>query len=146
MQTVHTLLKLAQIRWTDHVTSMPDERLSKTVSMENFWKESALIAVKRNSTKTPFKPRWRISIFKLSLGNKLHRIEQSGVASSIKEQLSMKQSEAVKLKERTKGAKQDPTDHHQSQSLYSSLVVRKPVFGVSDQVRHKPGCTATEDG
>ena len=29
---------------------------------------------------------------------------------------------------------------------YFSLVVRKPVFGVSDQVRHKPGCTATEDG
>ena len=27
-----------------------------------------------------------------------------------------------------------------------SLVVRKPVFGVSDQVRYKPGCTATEDG
>ena len=27
-----------------------------------------------------------------------------------------------------------------------SLVVRKPVFGVSDQVRHKPGCTITEDG
>ena len=26
-----------------------------------------------------------------------------------------------------------------------SLVVRKPVFGVSDQVRHKPDCTATED-
>ena len=24
--------------------------------------------------------------------------------------------------------------------------VRKPVFGVSDQVRYKPGCTATEDG
>ena len=27
-----------------------------------------------------------------------------------------------------------------------SLVVRKPIFGVSDQVRHVPGCTATEDG
>ena len=27
-----------------------------------------------------------------------------------------------------------------------SLVVRKPVFGVSDQVPHKPGCTTTEDG
>ena len=27
-----------------------------------------------------------------------------------------------------------------------SLVARKPVFGVSDQVRHKPGCTAAEDG
>ena len=26
-----------------------------------------------------------------------------------------------------------------------SLVVRKPVFGISDQARHKPGGTATED-
>ena len=26
------------------------------------------------------------------------------------------------------------------------LVVRKPVFGVSDQVPHKPGCADTEDG
>ena len=24
--------------------------------------------------------------------------------------------------------------------------MRKPVFGFSDQVAHKPGCTATEDG
>ena len=29
---------------------------------------------------------------------------------------------------------------------HMSLVPRKPVFGVSDQVPHKPGCTATEDG
>ena len=27
-----------------------------------------------------------------------------------------------------------------------SLVVRKPVVGISDLVRHKPGCTAKEDG
>ena len=27
-----------------------------------------------------------------------------------------------------------------------SLVARKPVFGVSDQVRHKSGCTTIEDG
>ena len=27
-----------------------------------------------------------------------------------------------------------------------SHVVRKPVFGVSNQVRHKPGCSTTEDG
>ena len=27
-----------------------------------------------------------------------------------------------------------------------SLVPRKPIFGASDQVRHKPGCTASEDG
>ena len=35
---------------------------------------------------------------------------------------------------------------HLQPHRYMSLVVRNPVFGVSDQVRHKPGCTATEDG
>ena len=30
--------------------------------------------------------------------------------------------------------------------FYLSLVVRRPVFGVFDQVRHKPVSTATEDG
>ena len=29
--------------------------------------------------------------------------------------------------------------------LYMGLVVRKPVFGVSDQVPHKPGCTDIDD-
>ena len=30
--------------------------------------------------------------------------------------------------------------------VYMSLVLRKPVFRVSDQVPHKPGCTTTQDG
>ena len=30
--------------------------------------------------------------------------------------------------------------------LFLSRDARKPVFGVSDQVQYKPGCTATEDG
>ena len=33
-----------------------------------------------------------------------------------------------------------------SELCQMSLVVRKPVFGVSDQVRHKLGCTTTQDG
>ena len=31
MQSVHNLLKLAQFRWTGHVTRMPDERLPKNI-------------------------------------------------------------------------------------------------------------------
>ena len=30
--------------------------------------------------------------------------------------------------------------------VHMSLVLRKPVFGVSDKVPHKPGCTTTQDG
>ena len=30
--------------------------------------------------------------------------------------------------------------------LHMSLVLRKPVFGVSGLVRHKPGCAVTEGG
>ena len=31
MQSAHTLLKLPQFRWTDHITKMPDERLPKKI-------------------------------------------------------------------------------------------------------------------
>ena len=40
MKSVYTLLKLAQLRWTGHVTRTSDERLPKKVFMENCRKES----------------------------------------------------------------------------------------------------------
>ena len=67
-------------------------------SRENFKKESAHNVAKRNATKTLLKPRLRISISQLSPGNRLLRIEQSGVASSTKVPPNLKQRESVKLK------------------------------------------------
>ena len=37
-------------------------------------------------------------------------------------------------------------DKRQNMQGNLSRVVRKPVFGVSDKVPHKLGCTAPEDG
>ena len=56
MQSIHTLLKLAQLRLTGHVTRMPDERLPKKSSMENYKWGNAPIVVRRNNTRTPSKP------------------------------------------------------------------------------------------
>ena len=83
-------------------------------SMENCRKESAHKVAKRNATKTPLKPCLRISIFQLSPGNRLHMIEQSGVASSTKEPYNLNQRESVKLKESVKNGKQEPRIHHQT--------------------------------
>ena len=41
MQSIHTVLKLAQLRWTGHVIRM---------SMENYKRESALKVARRNAT------------------------------------------------------------------------------------------------
>ena len=92
-------------------------------SMENCKNERAHKVAKRNATKTPLKPRLRILIFQLSPGNRLLRIEQSGVASSTKVSLNMKQRESVKLKESVKKGKQEPRDHHQTQHSPNSLAL-----------------------
>ena len=87
----------------------------RKLSMENCRKESAHKVAKRNATKTPLKPRLRISLFQLSPGNRLHRIEQSGVASSTKEPHNLNQRESVKLKERKARAKDLLSDSAQSE-------------------------------
>ena len=83
-------------------------------SLENCKKESAHKVAKRNTTKTPLKPRLGISIFQLSPGNRLLRIERCGVASATKVPPNLKQRESVKLKGSVKKGTQEPRDHHQT--------------------------------
>ena len=92
-------------------------------SMENCKKENAHKVAKKTATKTPLKPPLRITIFQLSPGNRLLRIEQSGVASSTKVPPNLKQRESVKLKESVKKGKQEPRDHHQTQHSPNSLAL-----------------------
>ena len=80
MQSVHTLQKLAQFRWTGHVTIMPDERLPKKFSMENYKLENAPLVVRRSDTRTPSKPPLKASTYQQNRWNMLHRTEQSGEA------------------------------------------------------------------
>ena len=114
MQSVHTLLKLTQLRWTGHVTRMPDERLPKKVLYGELQEGKRSQGGQQKRYKD-LKPRLRISIFQLSPGNRLLRIEKSGVASSTKVPPNLKKRESVKLKGSVKKGKQEPKDNHQSQ-------------------------------
>ena len=123
MQSVHTLSKLAQLRWTGHVTRMPDERQPKKVLYGELQGGKRSQGGQKNATKTPLKPRLRISIYQLSPGNRLLRIQQSGVASSTKVPPNLKQRESVKMKGSVKKGKQVPRDHHQTRHSPNSLAL-----------------------
>ena len=73
--------------------------------------------------KDTLKFRLRISIFQLSPGNRLLRIEQSGVAKSTKVPPNLKQRESVKLNGCVKKGKQKPRNHHQTQHSPNSLAL-----------------------
>ena len=92
-------------------------------SMENCKKEKGYKVAKRNATKTPLKPRLRISIFQLSPGNRLLRIEQRGIASSTKVPPNLKQRESVKLIGSVKKGTQEPRDHHQTRHSPNSFAL-----------------------
>ena len=90
---------------------MPNERLPKKV----FYGELQEGKRSQGGQKKRYQDTLKASTFRLSPGNRLHRIEQSGVASSTKELHSLKQRKSVKQKESAKNGKQEPMDHHHTQ-------------------------------
>ena len=74
---MHTLLKLAQLRWTGHVT-----RINGKLAMKShlFKWESAPNVARRNAIRITLKFLLRISTYIQSPENILHKIVQGGVA------------------------------------------------------------------
>ena len=92
MQSVHTLLKLAQLRWAGHVTRMPEERLSKKSLYVELEIGKCSHGGQKKRYKTHSKPPLRISTYQQSHGSKLHGTEQSGEASSEEVLVNMRQN------------------------------------------------------
>ena len=80
------------------------------------------MVVRGSDTKTPSKPPSRISTYQQSHGNKLHRTEQSGEASSEEVLVNMRQREAVKLSRNVHSAKPELRHHQQSGLALTSVV------------------------
>ena len=113
MQSMHTVLKLAQLRWTGHVIRMPDARLPKKV----FYGELQEGKRSQGGQKKRYKDTLKASLiskYQWGPGNRLHRSDQSGEVSSTKEKLFMKRRESVKLKESEESAKPKQMCHHQT--------------------------------
>ena len=81
MQSIHTLLKLAQLRWTGHVNRMSDEYLQIKSSMENYKSENAPMVVRRSDIRTLSKPALKTLTYQQGRENRLHIIEQNGEIS-----------------------------------------------------------------
>ena len=123
MQSVHTLLKLAQLRWTGYVTRLPDERLPKKILYGELQVGKRSHGGQKKRYKNTPKPPLKTSTYQQSRGNKLHRIEQSGEASSEGVLVNTKQKESAKPSRNVHSGKPELRHHQQSFLPQTSLVL-----------------------
>ena len=80
------------------------------------------MVVRRSDTKTPSKPPSRITSYQQSRGNKLHRTEQSGEASSEEVLVNMRLKESENPSRNVHSAKPELRHHQQSCLALTSVV------------------------
>ena len=118
--TIQTFALQSYIMWGPMIVLADCEGPDQTVQMGRLiWAFAVRICPKgqtlpwwsEEATKTPSKPPSRISTYQQSHGNKLHRTEQSGEASSEEVLVNMRQKESEqKHAQRKARAKAPPTE------------------------------------
>ena len=115
MQSIHTLVKLAQLRWTGHVTRMPDERLQTKILYGELQVGNDPMVVKRSDTRTPSKPPLKLQ----------HTVGKDCTGSSKAARLlvNTKQKESARLSRNVRSKKPELKHHQQSFLPQTSLVL-----------------------
>ena len=112
MQSVHTLLKLAQLRWTGHVTRMPDERLPKKVLYGELQEGKR----SQGGQKKRYKDTLKASLKDFNIPiDSWEQAAQDRTKWRCLINKGASQFEEKKLKGSVKKGKQEPKNHHQSQ-------------------------------
>ena len=122
MQSVHPLLKLAQLGWKGHVTRIPEERLPKKILYGKLEMGKRSHGGQKKGYKDTLKAPSRISTIQQSCGNKLHRTGQSGEASSEEVLVNMRQKESAMPSRNEHGAKPELKHHQLSRLALTSVV------------------------
>ena len=120
MQSVHTLLKLAQLRWTGHVTRMHEERLPKSI----LFGELEMGKRSHGGQKKRYKDTLKASLkdFNMVVGTNCTGPSKKGEASSEEVLVNMRQKESAKPSRNVHSAKSELRHHQQSCLALTSVV------------------------
>ena len=123
MQSVHTLLKLAQLKWIGHVTRMPDERLPKKI----LYGELQYGKRSRDGQKKRYKDTLKASLKDFNTPTEsweqIAQDRTSGEASYEGELVNMKQKESAKPSRNVHSGRPELRHHQQSFLPQTSLVL-----------------------
>ena len=124
MQSPHTLLKLAQLRWTGHVTRMPDEWLPKKVLYGELQEGKRSRGGQKKCYKDTLKASLKDFNIPTESWEQAAQDRTNWLASSTKVPSNLKQRESVKLKERKARAK-GPSSFDSAQSEFTCSICNR---------------------